>query len=420
MCQENKRVVAATIGTILEWAEYTFYGYMAYKISDLFFPKQDELIGMLSTFGIFAAGFLMRPLGGLIFGQMGDRIGRKKTLIISVYLMAISTVCIGILPTYSQIGIAAPLLLLICRLIQGLAVAGEFNGASIFLIEHAPKERAYLSGCWAGAAAAAGMLVGAFSAAVVTLPFMPVWAWRLPFFLGFVGCLVALYLRHAVEESPVFRKVQLQNTISQKPILDVFKNYKSEMVQVALFAAFICTWVYLCNLYYKVFLIKTVGIDEQMASWLTTFGQALVVVLYPVVGVLSDKLNGTAFMRNGLFAGIIVAPIIFWFGTVGDPILIGFGQALYALVGAAVGSPMFKYFFDLFPTSVRYTGISFSWSISAAIFGGTAPMLAQYMVGTFDIPLAPAFYVSLSAFIALCLLQGPENFMSKKRTLETT
>lgn len=404
MRQENKRVIAATIGTVLEWAEYTFYGYMAYKISDLFFPKQDELVGLISTFGIFAAGFLMRPLGGLIFGHLGDRIGRKSTLIISIYLMAIATICIGLLPTYDHIGIAAPLLLLACRLVQGLAVAGEFNGASIFLIEHAPKGRAYLAGCWAGAAAAAGMLLGSFSAAVVTLPFMPAWSWRLPFFLGFVGCLIALYLRRHVEESPAFNKAKIQNTLSKRPILDVFKQHKSGMLQVAAFAAFIGIWVYLCNLYYKTFLIKTVGVDVQTASWLTTFGQGLVVILYPIVGILSDKLNATTLMRKGLFAAIIAAPLIFWFGTTGNPVLIGFGQALYALVNAAVGAPMFKYLFDQFATSVRYTGTSFAWSASAAIFGGTAPMLAQYLVGNLNLTLVPAFYVSLSSLVALWFL----------------
>lgn len=405
MNQEKKRVIAATIGTILEWAEYTFYGYMAFKISDLFFPKEDETVAMIATFGIFAAGFLMRPLGGIIFGHMGDRVGRKKTLIISIYLMAVATIGIGLVPTYAQIGIWAPILLLSLRLVQGLAVAGEFNGASIFLIEHAPKERAYLAGCWAGAAAAAGMLVGAFSASIVTMPAMPDWAWRLPFFLGFVGCLVALYLRQHVSESPEFNQIKASDRLSQLPLIDVLKSHKKGMLQVATFAAFIGIWVYLCNLFYKAFLIKTAGVDAQTASWLTTFGQGLVVIAYPLVGYMSDKFDGVKLMKRGLLLGSIAAPAIFWFGLTQSPLLIGLGQVLYAVVNAAVGAPMFKYLFDQFPTEVRYSGLSFTWSLSVAIFGGTAPMVAQYLIAAMSWPILPGFIVTayaLAAYILIC------------------
>ncbi len=412
MNQEKKRIIAATIGTILEWAEYTFYGYMAFKISDLFFPKEDEAVAMIATFGIFAAGFLMRPLGGILFGHMGDRVGRKKTLIISIYLMAAATISMGLVPTYAQIGIWAPVLLLSLRLIQGLAVAGEFNGASIFLIEHAPKERAYLAGCWAGAAAAAGMLLGAFSASIVTMPIMPDWAWRLPFFLGFLGCLVALYLRRHVSESPEFNQIKASARLSQLPLIEVLKSHKAGMLQVAVFAAFIGIWVYLCNLFYKAFLIKTAGVDAQIASWLTTFGQGLVVIAYPLVGYLSDKFDGVKLMKKGLFLGVLAAPAIFWFGLTQSPLLIGLGQVLYAAVNATVGAPMFKYLFDQFPTSVRYSGLSFTWSLSVAIFGGTAPILAQYLTSQTAWPMAPALYISASALLALILLKAPPQTFS--------
>lgn len=404
MISQNKRVIAATIGTILEWAEYSFYGYMAYKISGLFFPAEDATVGMIATFGIFAAGFLMRPLGGVLFGHMGDRVGRKSTLVLSIYLMALATIGIGLLPTYAEIGIWAPILLLSLRLIQGLAVAGEFNGASIFLIEHAPKDQAYLAGCWAGAAAAAGMLLGAFSAAIVTLPSMPDWAWRLPFLLGFVGCLVALYLRKHTSESPAFHRAKAAATLSRAPLLDVLRSHKLGMLQVAAFAAFIGIWVYLCNLFYKSFLIQSAGVDPQTAAWVTTFGQALVVIAYPLVGYYADKLGGIALMKQGLIGGIFIAPLIFALGFSDHWAFLATGQVLYAVINAAVGAPMFKYLYDQFPTTLRYTGLSFTWSLSVAVFGGTAPMVAQALLTHSGWHLAPGLYVSTFAIIAVTVL----------------
>lgn len=415
---EFKRVAAATIGTILEWAEYSFYGYLAHKISGLFFPQEDATVGLIATFGIFAAGFLMRPLGGIVFGHMGDRIGRKKALVLSIYLMAFATICIGLLPTYEQIGILAPILLLACRLVQGLAVAGEFNGASIFLIEHSPKERAYLSGSWSGMASAAGMLLGGFSAAVVTSSVMPDWAWRIPFFLGFIGCLVALYLRNNVDETPEFKDAKQNRELEEIPFLALLREHKWAMAQVAAFAAFIGIWVYLCNLYYKAYLINIVGLEVSQASWLTTFGQGCVVLFFPIMGFLADKIGGKKLMRCGLVTAFISAPMIFWFATTQNVTYIIIGQLLYALCNSAVGAPMFKYLFDQFPTSVRYSGNSFAWSISVALFAGTSPMLAQYLVGTMNLPLAPALYVSLSAFVAfLAVSYAPNSREQVKQSL---
>lgn len=405
MNNTTKRVAAATIGTILEWAEYSFYGYLAVKISGLFFPKEDPVVALISAFGIFAAGFLMRPLGGIFFGHMGDRIGRKKTLVFSIYLMAFATIGIGLLPTYEQIGILAPVLLLLLRLVQGLAVAGEFNGASIFLIEHANPKTAYLSGSWSGTASAAGMLLGALMALIVTLPQMPPWAWRIPFFLGFLGCLAALYLRKNVSETPEFVKAQSQNKLVKAPIITAFKQHKLSMLQVGSLAAFIGVWIYLCNLYYKAFLIQAVGISAQEAGWLTTFGQCLVVIFFPMMGALADKIGGEKIMWVGLIGAIISAPFIFWAGMTQTVFLIGIGQALYAFCNAAVGAPMFKYLFDRFPTAVRYSGTSFAWSLSVALFGGTAPMLAQYWVGTLHWLYAPPLYIALVSVLALGVLK---------------
>lgn len=400
MSNSTRRVISANIGTLLEWTEYSFYGYMAYHISTLFFPKEDPVVGLIAAYGIFAAGFLMRPLGSIFFGYLGDRLGRKYALVLSIYLMAVATGGIGLLPTYAQIGIWAPILLLTCRLIQGLAVSGEFNGSAIFLIEHAGNKNPYLSGCWTGTFVAAGMLLGSFVAALVTLPSMPNWSWRIPFFLGFVGCLVALYIRRNLTETPDFHQAKNNRALVKMPLVSAFQEHKLGMLKVGIFSAFICTWVYLCNLYYKSFLIGN-GVSANNASTLVLIGQGLVVLIFPFIGSWADRIGGRPIMKMGLIGALLSAPFIFWAGTTQQFALILVGQILYALFNGFVGSPVFKVMFDLFPTSVRYTGTSFAWNLSAAVLGGTAPMLAQYWVGKLGWPFAPALYVMLWAVLAL-------------------
>jgi MFS transporter, MHS family, proline/betaine transporter len=188
--KQAKLIFVSVIGTFLEWTEYCLYGYLAAKISVLFFPQFDARVGLLATFGIFAAGYFARPLGGILFGHIGDTRGRKQALMVSMALMGVATVSIGLLPTYAEWGLFAPLLLLLCRILQGLAVSGEFNGAAIFLIEHAQPGYKNRAGSWVGAAAAAGMVFGALLVALVSYDGLPTWVWRIPFLIGALSCFV--------------------------------------------------------------------------------------------------------------------------------------------------------------------------------------------------------------------------------------
>ncbi|HRE30845.1 MAG TPA: MFS transporter, partial [Candidatus Berkiella sp.] len=184
-----------SLGTLLEWAEYTFYGYMALTLSSLFFPSSNPKVALIKTFGIFSAGYIMRPLGAIIFGAMGDNLGRKPALMSSLLLMGFATFTIGCLPTYATIGIGAPLLLLLMRLLQGLAISGEYNGAGIFLVEKSSSNPC-LAGSWVSASAAAGMVVGGVAALLVNHPLAPLWAWRVPFLLGGLSCFLGLMCRN--------------------------------------------------------------------------------------------------------------------------------------------------------------------------------------------------------------------------------
>src|SRR5262245_53259578 len=220
----GRTVLAGMIGNAVEWYDYGLYGYLAPVLATLFFPSKDPLTSLMATFGVFAAGFVMRPLGAIAFGHLGDRFGRKKALVVSVALMAVPTGLIALLPTYAELGATAPALLVLLRLLQGFSVGGEFTGSIIFLVEHAPPSRRGFIGSWAGFSTNAGcMLGGAAGALLVTFlgrQAVVEWAWRLPFLLAAVLGIVGLFLRLRVEETPLFQSLAKSEGIARTPLLE--------------------------------------------------------------------------------------------------------------------------------------------------------------------------------------------------------
>lgn len=199
----NKITVSASIGTIIEWAEFSFYGYLAYKFAFIFFPKNTSHALTLS-FLVFASSYLARPFGAIIFGYIGDYIGRKRALVSSLIIMGVVALCMGVLPTYDSIGTIAPILLVIFRITQGIAVSGEFTGSAIFIAEHHAGKYKNLAISWISVSSAIGMMIGSLMATIISLDFMPEWSWRVPFFLGFISCLIGIYIRASLEETPAF------------------------------------------------------------------------------------------------------------------------------------------------------------------------------------------------------------------------
>lgn len=395
--QNTRTIVTGTIGTIIEWAEYAFYGYMAVPMARYFFPDTDHTANLLAAFAVFAAGFIMRPIGAVIFGHIGDKIGRKLALLISMLLMGIATLAIGCLPTYQQIGLWAPALLLLCRLLQGLAVSSECLGAAVFLIEHAGKRFPNLAGSWPGFAAALGMTLGGIAATLVTHPAAPEWAWRCPFFVGAFGCAVALYLRQRVQESPEFLAAKAANQLTALPIQQLWQGYSLAIARVAAFAVFTGGMIYVGNMYFATFLTQYAGYSHHDATLITTLGEFLVVLLFPVVAWCADKTNGVMIMRVGLALVMVVAPLMFYLANTGNIMLILLAQFLYAMTDALITAPMFKYLFDQFPTAIRVTGIAVSWNIAIALLGGTAPMIAQISTQQFNLMIGPGLYIALAA-----------------------
>jgi MHS family proline/betaine transporter-like MFS transporter len=403
-----------SLGTLLEWAEYTFYGYMAVTFSGLFFPDNSPEIGILKTFGIFAVGYLMRPFGAIIFGHIGDVYGRKPALMISLFLMGAATFCIGCLPTFATWGIKASVILLCMRMLQGIAISGEYNGAAIFLVEKTGGKYPALAGSWVSASAAAGMVVGGIAAFATSHPLAPNWAWRVPFLFGGISCFLGIWLRSKVSESVYFRHSKTCN--KALPLIEVLMKYKKSLLLTCAIAAITGVFVYIGNIYIVVFLKQQVGIPTHHASFFAIFGEIIVTILIPVMAYVADKTDAYRQYRRGLLLIAVGTPCMFMLCQTGHYGYIMLAMMLYGLLNAIVCGPMVKILYDQFPSTLRYTGISFAWSISAALFSGTAPLMAQFLNTQYDWTFGPSFYVSsvalITYFVFTVVLQKSEPKLS--------
>jgi len=396
------QISVISLGTLLEWAEYTFYGYMALTLSTLFFPSSDSTAALMKTFGIFAVGYIMRPLGAVVFGAVGDNLGRKPALMASLLLMGFATFAIGCLPTYASIGVSAPMLLLLMRLLQGLAISGEYNGAGIFLVEKS-SGHACLAGSWVSASAAGGMVVGGVAALLTSHPNAPLWAWRVPFLLGGLSCFMGIWCRRHLQESSHFLKDQ---SIKRPPLLTLLKQYKRSFVLAGAIAAFTGIFVYIGNIYIVVFLKKTVSLPINHATLFAIFGEIIVAMMIPIMAYVADKTEPYRQYRLGLCLIALFSPVIFLLCYSGHYGLIALAMVIYGVLNGVVCGPMVKILCDLFPPKVRYTGVSFAWSVAAAIFAGTAPLVAEILSTRYNWLLGPSLYVSLVAMVTYGLLKA--------------
>lgn len=404
--------LVAIIGTLLEWAEYTCYGYLAFQLSSLFFPADNPSLNLLKTYGIFAIGYIVRPIGAIIFGHIGDCYGRKVALMGSVLLMGFATLGIGCIPTYQTIGLWAPIGLLILRVIQGLAISAEYNGASIFLIENEDKRRACFAGACISASACGGMVLGGLAAYLVSLPSSAPWAWRIPFMLGGLSCFLSSYARHYISESPEFLSLPQK---SKHPLSLVLKQHKKACLKVAVIASFMSIFVYIGNIYIVTFLKEVVGLPLHHATFFAMAGELGAAFLIPIMGHIADLHKNPAYQfKLGLIVALIGAPVIFMLSYTGDYFYISLAMILFAAANSIVSGPVMKLTYDEFPAEIRYTGISIAWSTAAGIFGGTSLMVAHFMEQSLNWWLAPSLYISLSALIALLF------FTQSKLQLATT
>lgn len=398
--QDYKTLSLAALGGALEFYDFIIFVFFAVVIGELFFPTDiPEWLRQFQTFGIFAAGYLARPLGGIIMAHFGDLIGRKRMFTLSIIMMALPTLLIGLLPTYAALGIAAPLLLLLLRILQGAAIGGEVPGAWVFVAEHVPARRIGLACGTLTAGLTAGILLGSLVATAINRSMSPSdvseWGWRLAFVLGGVFGIVAMYLRRWLHETPVFAEMQANKSLAEElPLKTVLREHKGSVVVSMLLTWLLSAGIVVVILMTPTYLQKVYGITPAEA--LTANSLAIVALTLGCIayGRLIDSLgSGLTFMLGSLLlAGSTYA---FYHGLVA-----GMTQLvpLYMLAGFAVGivGAVPYVMVNAFPAVVRFSGLSFSYNVAYAIFGGLTPMLVTLWMKS-DV-LAPSHYVmSLSA-----------------------
>ncbi len=398
-------ILAGVIGNVLEWYDFAVYGYFVPVISQLFFPNQTPLVSLLLTFSVFGVGFVMRPIGSIIFGQYGDRRGRKRALSAVVFLMAISTFAVGLLPTYGSIGLLAPLLLVAARLAQGLSGGGEWGGAAAYLVEYSLPEKRGLTGSWQQVSVGSGFLLGSLTAAVLTTSITPanmlVWGWRIPFLLGVVIGIVGVIMRWRLDDTPKFAQLESQGQVARSPLVEAFTTFRKPTALAFGITLHNTVGYYAVLIYLTTWLTNIVKMPRSTALWIGTVCLLVFVTMVPLAGALSDRIGRRPLFIASCVGYIVLAYPLFLLASTGVPayafiaqlILVGL-LALYAGPGPAV-------YCELFPTKVRYTALSVGYNIPVAIFGGFAPFIATWLIHATGNPLSPSFYVIAASLATL-------------------
>jgi MHS family proline/betaine transporter-like MFS transporter len=392
-----KAVWPCSLGTLIEWAEFSYYAYLLSLFTPIFFPYLSPALAMTVLLFGFAVSYLARPLGGLFFGWMGDAFGRRYALVVSLMLMGIVTLLMGLLPAYDQIGMAASVLLLSLRFLQGFAVAGEFTGAAVYLVETS-LQRPYFSSSFISTSSALGMFLGILFAWLVSLPVMPEWAWRIPFMLGGISCFIGLYLRFRLSEQWMPKSMPSIHRL-------LWFKHKRSFFQALSLAAFVGIYIYTCNVWWISYSIEHDYFSPEVSRRLGLLAQAGVVVFTPIVALYAESGAKHKTLYWGIWAAIPFSGLLFLSTQSQHFYLVALLMMVYSLINASITAVMFKWMADLFPVAVRYTGVALAWNIAIAVFAGVSPLVAQLLSHYFVQQWLCGAYVMLSAIVTLIFLK---------------
>jgi MHS family proline/betaine transporter-like MFS transporter len=406
----RKVMASSAIGHFVEWFDFAVYAYAAPVIASQFFPEFDPAAALLSTFAVYAVGFIARPVGGFLLGALGDKFGRKNILALVILLMGVSTTLIGLLPTYAAIGILAPILLVTLRMVQGLSAAGETIGSCLFVAEHSPvASRGRNVGIVYTASnlppVVAALLV-LFLTTVMSDSSYETWGWRVPFLIAAPLAFVGLWIRLRVEESPVYGEMKKAQEVEKTPIRNVFKSNRKAMVTVFSIAAVTSLGYYSLTGYFYSYMTVTIGVPSNHALISNSIALLITFLTVPISAAASDRVGRKKTLLASIgFSAVIAIPAYMLVNVGTLPAAIA-AQAVLGLALGLVFGPAGVAFVEAFPAKVRYTGASISYNVAYTVFGGTAPLLATGLVTLTGVTISPAWYIVSITILAFFVLLG--------------
>jgi MFS transporter, MHS family, shikimate and dehydroshikimate transport protein len=408
--------LASFIGTAIEWYDFFLYGTAAALVfGALFFPDFSPLAGTLLAFSTYAVGFFARPLGGIVFGHFGDKIGRKSMLVLSLLIMGVATFLIGLLPTFESIGVLAPILLVALRLLQGVGVGGEWGGAVLMAVEHAPQGRRGFYGSWPQMGVPAGLLLANLvffiSSASMSQEAFLAWGWRIPFLLSIALVGVGLFIRLRILETPAFTQVKESGTEARMPIIDVLRTYpKNVLLAMGMRIAENGTF-YILTAFVLTYITQELGLEQNTGLIGVLIAATLGLAAIPFFGALSDRVGRRPVYLFGSVFSLLIAFPFFWLLNTGVAPLIWLAIVLGVNVGHnAMYGPQAAFFSELFGTRVRYSGASLGYQLASVLAGGLSPLIAVALLASFGYVAVALYMVGMALITVVSVILATETY----------
>ncbi|PWD83234.1 MFS transporter [Ignatzschineria indica] len=410
----RKILIASLTGSVIEWFDFFLYGTVAALVfNQIFFVSDDPAIGLILSYASFALTFFIRPFGGVLFSHIGDRIGRKKTLVLTLSLMGIATMAIGLLPSYHTIGIWAPILLIFFRLLQGIGIGGEWGGALLLAVEYAPKEKRGFFGSVPQVGIPIGMVLGTLVLSLMTLlpdeQFLE-WGWRIPFILSALLVVLGLWIRNGIDETPAFKAVQKEGKVPKMPIIDTLRYHWREVL-IAIGAKFVETApFYIFSTFIVSYATLNLGFSKTTTLTAVMVASVITSILIPIMGAFSDRVGRKKLYVVGTIVMILYMFPYFWMVNQGSVLLLVIATILgLGIIWAPITAVLGTFFSEIFAPEIRYTGVTLGYQIGAALAGGTAPLIAVTFLSYFDSYVPIAIYIMLTGVISLVAIAFAKN-----------
>ncbi len=404
----RKLIIGGLVGNVMEFFDFIVYVYLSKYMMANFFPHEDPFVSKLLMFSVFASGYLTRPFGAMLFGHIGDKYGRKTALIQSIIVITVATACIGVLPTYTEIGLMASLLLMLCRLVQGFAVSGEQSGVAVYLSESMGSGKNGFIGSLVLGSSYFGVLLGLVTCLTVS-SYLPEeemfhFGWRIPFLLSILLGLVSLVLRVSGGESVEFKKIQAENKLSRAPVTDTFRHEWRGIVLMIFLVMGLSVPIYMYTIYIPNYISEIASFTGQKGMIFSTVALAFISILVPTVGRIADKVGNEKLLLLALSGSFVFGYPIFYALSLGTNFSVIAGLLVLGVIVSSIAAPIFGVLLQVFPTQLRYTSVSFVFNTSMAVFGSTVPIISISLIQYFGDRTFPGIYMAFSGLIGAIAL----------------